>query len=149
MVDCKSTHLNEDDMFCVEVNDNLYVTVIRDEDGYTVFSEDCKGRAIHIHKVSDYEVEVKPAFETARDAAYDYLIEEVCSAPDVDDYVIYEDDSYYEYGLTAKLTKTIKEDDDGGESRIRYHRVNILDYMDKEMRNRWLEGEYEYESEEN
>jgi hypothetical protein len=146
MVDWKSTNLNEDDQFCVKVNDKLYVTVLRDEDGYTVFIEDSKGRAIHSHEVSDFEVEVKPAFDDARYAASNYLIDEVCSDPDVDTYVLYDDDSYYEYGITAKLIKKIKEDDDGGESRIRYHRVNILDYMDEDMRTKWLEGAHEYES---
>lgn len=147
MVDWKSTNLNEDDMFCVQVNGKLYLTAVRDEDGYKVFIEDSKGRALHSHEVSDFEVAVKPAFDDARYAAKNYLIDEVCcSDPDVDEYVIYDDDSYYEYGLTAKLTKTIKEDDDGGESRIRYHRVNILDYMDEDMRTKWLEGAHEYES---
>lgn len=146
MVDCKSTCLNEDDQFCVRVNDKLYVTVIRDEDGYTVAIDDYMGGAIHFHEVSDFEVEVKPAFENAWDAARNYLIDEVCSDPDVSTYVLYDDDSYYEYGITAKLTKTIKEDDDGGESRIQYHRVNILDYMEEEMRTKWLEGAHDYES---
>ena len=146
MVDYKSTHLNKDDMFCLQVNDKLSVTVIRNEDGYTVAIDDCTGGAIHFREVSDFEVEVKPAFDNAWYAARNYLIDEVCSDPDVDDYMIYDDDSYYEYGLTAKLTKKIKEDDDGGESKIRYHRVNILDYMEEEMRTKWLEGAHDYES---
>lgn len=135
----ETTHLNEDDMFCLEVNDKLNVTVIRNEDGYTVRVDDYTGNAIHNHEFSDFELEVKPAFDDAWFAASNYLFNEVCSDPDVDDYMIYDDDSYYEYGLTAKLTKKIKEDDDGGESRIRYHRVNILDYMEEEMRTKWLE----------
>ena len=139
MVDFKSTYLNEDDMLCVKVNDKLHVTVIRDKGGYTVAIDDCMVEVIHTHVVSDFEVEVKPAFEAARSAAYNYLVDTICSDPDADDYVISDDNSYYKYGLTAKLTKKIKEDDDGGESRIQYHRVNILDYMEEEMKTRWLE----------
>lgn len=140
------TYLNEDDMFCLKVNYKLAVTVIRNEDGYTVNIEDCMGNAIHSHEVSDFEVEVKPAFEEAWYAACNYLINEVCSDPDVDDYEVYDDNSYYEHGVTAKITKKIKEDDDGGESRIRYHRVNVLDYMEEDMRAKLLEGEHEDEN---
>lgn len=145
MVVVEAPYLNEDDQFCVKVNDKLYVTIIREEDGYKVAIDDCMGGCIHFHEVSDFEVEVQPAFENAWYAARNYLIDEVCSDPDVDEYAIYDDDSYYEYGVTAKLTKRLKEDDDGSESRIRYHKVNILDYMDEEMRTKWLEGVNDHE----
>ena len=135
----KSIHLNEGDKFCLKVNDKLSVAVIRNEDEYTVAIYDCMGGAIHIREVSDFEVEVYPMFENARDAAYNYLKDEVCSSYPLDSYVIYDDDSFYTYGLTAKIRTLIREDIDCDKSSVRYHRVNILDFMTEEMRTRWLE----------